>query len=100
MKRTITALSVFILLAGCAALKTDTQRLEAACVGITSTTQILTLHKDELTDSQIDTISDVLDETTPICGEGSEPTATEAELQAVKAAQDKLTDLKEKINEQ
>lgn len=97
MKYTTIALLAVTLLAGCATFKSDTQRLEAMCVGITTTTQALTLHKDKLSQGQIETVSNLLDDVTPICGEGEPPTATEAELQTIRAAQRRLTNMKEGI---
>lgn len=89
------ALTTF--LAGCAALSTDTQRIQAACVGVTTAVQTLTLHVDRLSTDQIAVIEKSLDVVTPICGEGGPPTSDTITLAAIQAVQNELTQLAQEV---
>lgn len=93
MKRLIIAATAAIAMAGCAAINTDSQRIQVACAGITSAVQVLTLHKDKMTDGQIETTVRALDLATPVCGQGPEPTTDTIKLAAIEAVQMELAKL-------
>lgn len=92
MKKILTALTL-ISLTACAHIQTDTQRIQASCVGITTAVQALTLNKDKLSNHQIEVIEEALDIASPICGEGPEPTADGVKVAAIQAVQQRLQDL-------
>lgn len=93
MKRTILVAAVGLFMAGCAAINTDSQRIQVACAGITSAVQVLTLHKDKMTDGQIETTARALDLAAPVCGQGPEPTTDTIKLAAIEAVQMELAKL-------
>lgn len=93
MKRTILVAAVGLFMAGCAAINTDSQRIQVACAGITSAVQVLTLHKDKMTDGQIETTVRALDLSTPVCGQGPVPTTDTIKLAAIEAVQMELAKL-------
>lgn len=93
MKRTLLVAAVGLFIAGCSTINTDSQRIQVACAGITSAVQVLTLHKDKMTDGQIETTVRALDLATPVCGQGPEPTTDTIKLAAIEAVQMELAKL-------
>lgn len=84
-------------LVGCGTIQSDTQRIQTACVGVTTAVQTLTLHVDRLSTDQIAVIEKSLDVVTPICGEGGPPTSDTITLAAIQAVQNELTQLAQEV---
>lgn len=90
MKTILTALTV-LTLAGCSVLSTQEQQVQAACASITASVQTLTVYKDKLSASQVETVNQVLEAAYPICGQGEAPKYNDVAQAVLIPLREKLT---------
>lgn len=66
--------------------QTPVQKTMTMCTGVASAIQTLAIHKDQLSQDQIDKVVKAIDIITPVCGEGSAPVTDQGDRERAETA--------------
>lgn len=94
MKKMTALALITLLVAGCQHFQTNTQKIAAACASATSSIQIATMYKTELTHLQTARVEQAISVIQPVCGDrDTVPSLDSAKRAVFNAAVDQLVQI-------